>query len=342
MAQSNDRGRFVWHELLTTDTKSAGKFFSKIIGWKTQAWGPDASYTLFVSGDRQAAGLMALPDEAAKMGSPCYWQIYISTPNVDESAALAKSLGATVVKAAEDIPNVGRFAVLKDPQGAVFGLYKPNRPPAPDAAPGLGDFSWHELVTTDQKGAFAFYQRLFGWHETSSMDMGEMGTYQMFGVSKQSPMGGIMNKPPQMPGPAWLSYIKVADARKTADAVKKAGAAIINGPMQVPGGDWIAQGVDAQGAMFAVHSAVQASAVAQAPEAPETPKAASPRRAKPAKKVGGRKKPAGVRKASRPKKGQRRVSGRTSGAARKAANARRPVASARKSSKARKTGAKKR
>jgi len=288
---SDYRGRFVWHELLTTDPKAAGAFFSKIIGWKTQPWGNDQSYTLFVAGGRQLAGLMAQPEEAKKMGAPPSWMTYIATNDVDDTARLASSLGAKVLKAPEDIPGAGRYAVLQDPQGAVFGLYKSNQAPAADSVPGVGDFSWHELATTDAKAALTFYQRLFGWEETSAMDLGGgMGIYQMFGQSKQGPtLGGMFNKPSQMPGPsAWLAYIKVPDARKSAEAIKKAGANVVNGPMEVPGGDWIAQAVDPQGAMFAVHSAAAAPATAvsskPAAAAPSKPAVSSAKKAAPQKK----------------------------------------------------------
>src|SRR5436190_16485950 len=171
MADSTVRGRFVWHELLTTDTKSAGTFFSKLIGWKTQPWGADKSYTLFLAGDRQMAGLMALPDEARKMGAPPSWLTYIGTADVDATARQATSLGATVLKAPEDIPSAGRYAVLQDPQGATFGVYKSNQPAGADVDPSVGEFSWHELATTDAKAAFDFYRRLSGWEETSTTDM---------------------------------------------------------------------------------------------------------------------------------------------------------------------------
>jgi predicted enzyme related to lactoylglutathione lyase len=307
---SDYRGRFVWHELLTTDPKAAGAFFSRIIGWKTQPWGTDGSYTLFVSGSRQLAGLMALPEDAKKMGAPPNWLTYVGTTDVDETARLATSLGARVLKAPEDIPGAGRFAVLQDPQGATFGVYKSSQSPGTDAVPVMGDFSWHELATTDAKAAFGFYQRLFGWEETSAMDMGEMGVYQMFGQSKQGrTLGGLFNKPSQMPGPpAWVAYIKVPDARKTADAIKKAGAKVINGPMEVPGGDWIAQGIDQQGAMFAVHSAVAAA-----------PAAATAAPAKASRKAAAKKKPAAKKKAASKKAAPRKKAAKKSAARAKSA-----------------------
>jgi uncharacterized protein len=285
---SDYRGRFVWHELLTTDPKSAGAFFSKIIGWKTQPW-DEGRYTLFVSGKRQDAGLMAVPEDVKQMGGAPSWLTYIGTHNVDETARLATSLGAVVKKGPEDIPHVGRYAVLQDPQGAVFGIYKSNEAPGRDgAAPELGQFSWHELATTDAKAGFDFYRKLFGWVETSAMDMGPMGVYRMFGQSKDRPMGGFFNKPNEMPGPpSWLPYIRISDAKKSAAAVTKAGAKVINGPMEVPGGDWIAQGLDPQGVMFALHSLAAAPPAAAPPTSstkPATKKRVSSKRASAAKK----------------------------------------------------------
>lgn len=180
MADPTGRGQFVWHELMTTDTKSAGEFYSKIVGWKTKPWAEDGSYTLLQMDGRQMAGLMA----TQTLGAPPSWLTYIGTPNVDETVKQAGTLGAKVHKAPSDIPTIGRFAILEDPLGAIFAVFTPlpGQPARPDAAPGLGDFSWHELATTDWRAALTFYQRLFGWEETSAMDMGPgMGTYQVFG-----------------------------------------------------------------------------------------------------------------------------------------------------------------
>jgi predicted enzyme related to lactoylglutathione lyase len=149
---------------------------------------------------------------------------------------------------------------LRDPQGAVFAALQPSQSPS-DAEPGLGDFSWHELATTDAAAAFKFYQQLFGWEETGAMDMGpDLGMYYMYGKGGR-PMGGIYKKPNDPQAPAhmqapshWLPYVLVTDAHKAADATKKAGGQVANGPMEVPGGDWIAVGIDPQGGAFAVHS----------------------------------------------------------------------------------------
>jgi predicted enzyme related to lactoylglutathione lyase len=256
MANATVRGRFLWHELMTADTKSAASFFSKVVGWKTRAWEHDPSYMMFVAIGRPMAGLMLLPEDAKAMGARPSWVTYVGTPDVDETARQAASLGGKVLRPAADIPTVGRFAVIQDPQGAVFSAFTPLQAPQSDTEPTIGDFSWHELPTTDWRAALTFYQQLFGWEPISSMDMGpEMGTYQMYGL-KGKTLGGMFNKPKQMAGPpAWLPYIEVADSKKAAVAVKKLGGQVVSGPVEVPGGGWIAQGIDLQGAVFAVHSA---------------------------------------------------------------------------------------
>ena len=134
---STVRGHFLWHELMTTDTKSAAEFYTKIVGWKTKAW--NESYTMFMCGARPMAGLMVLPDEAKKMGAPPQWVSYISTPSVDETARQATSLGATILRAPTDIPMVGRFAVIQDPQGAAFAAFKLLEDMPSDPKPGIGD-----------------------------------------------------------------------------------------------------------------------------------------------------------------------------------------------------------
>jgi len=259
------------------------------------------------------------------MGAPPNWLTYIGTPDVDATVRQAEELGAMVLKGPDDIPNGGRFAVLRDPQGAVFAIYRSPASavgPAGDK-PAMGDFSWHELMTTDPEAAFDFYQRLFGWDKTDAMDMGpDLGTYQMFSGGGAS-MGGIYRKPAAAPAPPhWLPYAYVPDSKKAAALATARGAKILNGPMQVPGGDWIVMAVDPQGAVFAVHS----------PGAAAAKPAKSAAKAKPAKRA--KKKPA--RKAA--KKSARKPAKKS---ARKPAKKSAKKAARKSAKKAGKKGAKK-
>ena len=308
MSDATVRGRFLWHELFTTDPGAAAKFFSKVAPWTTQAWEHDPSYMMFVARTGPMAGLAALGADAKAKGEPPHWRTYIGTPDVDATVKQAVSLGGRIVQPPTSMAAVGRIAVLQDPQGAVFAVFTPNNT-QPDASGAnvLGDFSWHELSTTDWRSAWAFYKALFGWVETSSMDMGEMGVYQMFGRGGQ-PLGGLYGKPPNQPGAAsWLPYIRVADARESAVVIGKRGGHLVNGPMEVPGGDWITMGVDPQGGAFAVHSvkaADTAPAPAPAPPASAAPKsapakAASPKAPSPKKKPAAKAKQAKVAKSTK-------------------------------------------
>lgn len=279
MADATIRGRFVWHELMTTDTNAAAAFYQKVIGWKTQAWEKDASYNMWVAEHGPVGGLMILPEDAKAMGAPPSWMFYLGTPDIHGTVDAAQKLGGRVLKDATEIPDGGRFAVLADPQGAVFGVFTSESAPAPEGErPKIGDFSWHELVTTDHQAALAFYQQLFGWENTGTHDMGPMGIYQMFGWGGR-PMGGMYNKPPEMPFPPhWLCYAFVPDAGVAAKAAKAAGGRVVHGPAEVPGGDWITQICDPQGAAFAVHSKTVAGAAKPAP-APAPAPAAAPKQA---------------------------------------------------------------
>jgi len=251
-------GRFCWFDLMTSNPDEAPDFYGQIAGWTTMPWdGGDKPYTMWMNGDTPLGGVMQLQDEAVNAGAPPHWLAYISTPDIKATTAKARELGATVM-AEMEIPSVGSIAIITDPQGTVFSAFQPSGDtPGHDEPAGVGEFSWHELATDDWEAAWAFYSSLFGWQETDRMDMGEGGMYQMYGRGAH-PLGGMFNRPPEMPWSSWLFYITVSDVNAAADKVKALGGKILNGPMEVPGGDVVAQCLDPQGAAFAIHTAAQA------------------------------------------------------------------------------------
>ena len=248
MAESG-RGRFVWHELMTPDAKKAQEFYTKITGWGTQPFGD--AYTMWTVNGVPMGGVMNLPEPSAPIG----WLAYISVPDVQAAANKVESLGGKIVKKPADIPNVGTFSIVADPQGAMFCLFKgAQNQPFEDRDPKIGEFSWHELATTDWAAAWKFYENLFGWEKRAEHDMGPMGVYMLFGIAGRE-AGGMFTRPKEMPGgPAWLHYVRVPDSDRAAALVQQYGGQVLNGPMDVPGGDRIAQCLDPQGAAFAVHS----------------------------------------------------------------------------------------
>lgn len=252
-----DRGLFLWYELMTSDKKAAMDFYTNVIGWKTQDfdWDGEAEqpYSMWLAGETAVGGIMQI--EPSIMGDmPPHWRTFISVPNVDGAVKKAKDLGGSVIVEPFDVPKVGRMAFLADPQGAMFAVYKPSEEPAnrPWPPPKL-TFSWHELATTDYESAFSFYRKLFGWDNISDFDMGDDWIYLMYGHGDHM-YGGIYDKPAEQPGPpAWLFYVRVDDIDGTVERVKNSGGQLLNGPMEVPGGDLIAQCMDPQGAAFALH-----------------------------------------------------------------------------------------
>jgi uncharacterized protein len=252
---ANETGRFVWHELMTSDPSAAEGFYKDVVGWQTAPFDQSPTpYTMWLAGEQPVGGLMHIPDEAKEMGAPPNWLAYIDVDNVDKSVDKAKQLGANVLQPPMEIPGVGRFSVIKDPQGAVVAFYKGSNPRDPESDPKKQEFSWHELATSDPDGAWDFYSKVLGWSKKDAMDMGPMGTYQMFGRDRFT-YGGIYRKPDDMPAPShWLHYALVDDADEAAKRAEARGGKVLNGPMEVPGGDRIAVLMDPQGAAFAVHS----------------------------------------------------------------------------------------
>ena len=248
-------GRPLWYELMTTDTKAAEQFYRKVVGWTSAPFeGSPQPYTTFSrSGDVPVAGLMKRPDG---MNFPPFWAMYVGVQKLEDGVAHIKKLGGKGLSPVIDIPKVGRMQMMTDPQGAAFYIYEPaDDPKQPEGAPEIGEGSWHELMTTDAPAAMKFYTELFGWKPSETMDMGEMGKYYMFN-RPHGMIGGMMNKPPQLDNvpPNWQIYFLVPDINVAVERIKANGGQVLNGPMEVPGGDWVLNAMDPQGAAFSLHA----------------------------------------------------------------------------------------
>lgn len=246
---------FVWYELMTTDTADAARFYRAVVGWEAHAVGrPERPYSAFAAAGVDTAGMLDMPAEARNAGAPPAWFGYVGVPDVDAWCERVTQGGGRVHRAAETIDGVGRFAVVADPQGAPFVLFTAATPratpPAPAGTPG--HMGWRELYAADRDMAFAFYASTFGWTASDAVDMGAMGIYQLFATGEATPAGGIMTRPPGLPGSFWMFYVTVESTAAAAQRVRAAGGQVINGPHPVPGGNWIAQCLDPQGALFAV------------------------------------------------------------------------------------------
>lgn len=260
MAESGAHGSFTWYDLMTTDTDAAKDFYTGVFGWGIEMYeggGDSPPYPMWVA-DAPIGGVMPLVDEAREAGAPPHWLAYIGTDDVEATVVRVQELGGQILHQ-QEIPDVGAFAVIADPQGGVTAAYESTGEPPEGTAgpPGVGRISWHELATTEYQAAFDFYSDLFGWEVQEDMDMGDGWTYRMFGKPGGPPLGGIFNRSPEMPTTAWLYYVRVDDLDAAMERVKEHGGQVVSGPQEVPGGDRVAQCTDPQGAMFALHWTAQ-------------------------------------------------------------------------------------
>ena len=247
---SDTPGQFVWYDLMTSDLDRAVAFYTEAVGWGTQPWNGPAPYVMWTVNGAPIGGVVPYTSEHAAAGVTPHWVAYVTVAEVDEAVAKTRKHGGTIVNEPRDIPDIGRIAVIRDPQGALIALFKPIAAMPTDES-AAGNFSWRELVTSDHEAAFEFYTDLFGWEKTSDFDMGPaMGKYQMYGHDGKA-YGGMMNNA-SVP-PHWLCYIKVGEIKAAADRIKQLGGQVLYDPMEVPGGDWVTACLDPQGAAFAIH-----------------------------------------------------------------------------------------
>jgi predicted enzyme related to lactoylglutathione lyase len=256
--RGSDQGSFIWYELMTTDPDGAKAFYDAVVGWDIGPAAPEfKGYRMINRSDGKAAGgVLPLTDEMQQHGARPMWLGYVNVLDTDNSVAAIEKAGGKVLMPAFDIPNIGRIAMVADPQGAPLYVMKPT-PPAGQPEAKSDVFStdqaqhvrWNELATSDQDGAIDFYTHQFGWQQEGGMPMGEMGDYKFINHGGVM-IGAIMRKPPQLPVSLWTYYIGVDDIGRATDAIKAGGGQVLNGPMEIPGGEFSLNGMDPQGASF--------------------------------------------------------------------------------------------
>ena len=254
---TNQHGDFIWYELMTTDADAAQTFYGGLVGWRFRDAGQSGmDYRLFAKDGPDVGGLLPLTAEMQENGARPLWAGYIVVDDVDASAEAIAKAGGDILMQPRDIPNVGRFAFVKDPQGAPFYIMhgssdQPSESFAPHT-PREGHCAWNELATSDPAGAKTFYGDMFGWVKADSMDMGPMGEYDMMknGADRDFMFGGLMKKPDEMPVSLWSFYFRVPSIDTAVAYVKDHGGQVVMGPMEIPGGEFSLNGVDPQGASF--------------------------------------------------------------------------------------------
>lgn len=248
----NAHGSFIWYELVTGDSAKAKAFYDSACGWNIDAepapGGMD--YRMINAADGQAGGVMQLNADMIAGGARPTWLGYFGVDDVDASVAAVVAAGGQVHLPAFDIPDVGRLAMVTDPQGVPFYVMRGASPHTSTAYQrmGLGHVSWNELLAPDDAAALAFYEKLFAITKVGGMPMGEMGEYSFIanGDSKGEAVGAIMRVQPGTP-PGWRFYIRVPDITDAIAKVEAGGGKVVWGPEQVPGGEWVISIVDPEG-----------------------------------------------------------------------------------------------
>ena len=254
----NQHGEFIWYELITTDPNGAEAFYTKILNWQVRDSGhPEMDYRL-ISAQKDVAGLMQMPDEACSAGMQSAWLGYILVEDVDASIDSILASGGQIQMPATDIPNVGRIAMLSDPQGAVFYIMKGiDDDMCHSIDPSeLGQCCWNELSTSDPTAALDFYQSQFGWQKGESIPMGDQpDPYQLMHYATKrddTGMGAVTKVMDENMPPVWTFYFNVADIDQAAELIGKNGGQVVMGPIEVPDEKFILLGIDPQGAHFAL------------------------------------------------------------------------------------------
>lgn len=249
---SADPGRFVWHENMTPDLEGSTFFYTRLFGWSTRTMdmGPDGPYTVFQNGGVDVGGLWKVDAAQASRAS---WIAYATVPDVDTAAAAIPELGGEILTPPTDVPGVGRFAMLRDPHGAVISPFRfgGDAPPMPAGSYPVGSVCWNELVVPEPDEAVPFYTAVFGW-TARRRDLPGIGEYR---VLQQDGMdaAGVRRPPEGAPCPAgWMMYIRVDDVDRTANLAAELGGRVMSPPLDIDGIGRYAVLTDPSGGVFAV------------------------------------------------------------------------------------------
>ena len=258
---ASNRGGFIWYELMTPDPEGAKAFYEPVVGWSmTTGHGETDDYGFLTAPDgAMVGGLLRLTGEMDAHGARPIWLGYLETDDVDATVREIEANGGRSLMPARDVEMAGRIAMVADPGGAPFYVMTPTPPPgaeggqsaAFEATKNPGHCGWNELMAADAARETGFYTGLFGWSLPEPMDMGAMGKYQFIAHGDVT-IGAIMGTVPNAPEPRWNHYFWVPSIEQAKAAIEGNGGQVINGPMQVPGGDWIVQGIDPQGGRFSL------------------------------------------------------------------------------------------
>ena len=252
-------GTFSWVDLATTDTGAAKSFYSGLFGWafEDNPIPEGGTYTMCRINGTDVAAIAGQREEERSQGIPPHWNSYVTVDDLDASTAKASDLGGNVILPPFDVLDAGHMAVVADPEGAVFMMWKPKDHIGAGRVNEPGALCWNELGTKDAAKATDFYTSLFGWTPEVFDHEGPHAAYTIIRVGDKS-NGGIRTQTEmEADVPAnWLAYFAVDNADESAAKAGELGGTALAPPMDVPvaEGARIAVIADPQGAAFGLFS----------------------------------------------------------------------------------------
>ncbi len=244
-------GQVVWYDLFTPDAAASAEFYGALTGWQIQTMNMgNRTYSMFVDGKEGIGGL-----EPKDGPGPGHWIGYVRVRSLAETLDKVTELGGITLKEPTSISPTSAYAIFRDPQGAVCGIYADEHDPGRGERPDVGRFTWSEMGAEQSDAAREFYLAVFSWELGDSMDMGPGGTYQMLRAAGTDwHIGGLYDKSHESPNAFWAHYITVPALGPALELVKERGGTVLFEPQSVGGGDHIVQCIDPQGCMFALHA----------------------------------------------------------------------------------------
>jgi uncharacterized protein len=245
-------GTFCWTDLATTDQEGAKAFYGGLFGWEAddRPVGDGVHYSMMSLDGKEVAAIAPQPTAQREAGVPPLWQSYVSVDDADATAERAKELGGDVHAGPFDVMEVGRMAVIRDPQGAFFMVWQPRDHIGAQLVNAPGALVWNELGSPDLDASSAFYSGLFGWKIVPFQGGGEPYLSIKNGEVNN---GGMRPLPPPGTPPHWLVYFGVEDVDEALPRVEELGGTRHAGPIDIQMAT-IAIVADPQGAVFALYA----------------------------------------------------------------------------------------
>jgi hypothetical protein len=227
-------GRWVWADLITADVAAAADFYGQVFGWTFETYGGEDdrdTYTLALADGLPIGGLV-FDQRAMKDKTPsARWIGLISVADVRAAADAVARSGGTVMVAPTMLGERGETAVLKDPEGTLFGVVRSKNGDPADYVGDLNEWVWLDLWTADVEQATKFYSAVAGYEVLPLEQEGLRSGAHL--VSGGYIRAGVMQKHDPRVSAVWLPYLRVADAKATADKARAAGGKVLREPVSL-------------------------------------------------------------------------------------------------------------